>query len=1011
MAGFESGQTHESIELTRPINSPTFIPTTKIKSKNFRQEYRATGRFQTDALSVKVKRSSAGRNSKAGRVTGFFSRSTTLHLPPPWPVIHASSAAPVGARKQTEKPRASRASLPAAGADRSGNPLPGLRQCQLGVSGSSSGVSPSSRRTTKDPELGRVAVELRSCGELQGLCKQHGLPANRSNIDLARSLESLFRRTNFSPSQPEEGFDVLPFPEPKPKDQPKSFKETDKGFGREYITRKNSSKAGTYRRIACLKESAGQEKRDFQTANQLDNDIQVTKRVSDKALDRVANTVSSCPSSNAITEDVGCSTSGPSTSSLQHLFATGVQDTTTCHPLGLPCHGMFNRNGCDKISDLKNKYSSMQSPVVTRRRLCSLPLAASRIKKFGDCFPGSGSFPPHAISSTVPPAFQFFVESEVGINLFIDLSSSPSDWVKSLKDEVFISQESYSRKSMALRHEIRCLGDGNKNLKTPLTEITGTETQQKGSGGSTGCVNSSLSSVSEICNSVAHPTNDDTARFLALTSNRSVVSLSGHLEEIGQVISSACTANADTKNLMICDMLSCPGDVDTLPPNSTGNSFLLEKANASPHNGFPSKSSCNSQGNLQAERGQKLDLVEHQTLEAGSVCSQDAEEGFLDHTSESASEKSSFSFFNERCEMSRSFDTCSNENHIRYCQLSLVTSSSGMKLLDIANHDEGKLTTYQAPTQRKLDCRVNNTELDGELTNHILEQLACSNAGNHVLEVEASTSNTELLSAKACKRSHISELHEDFQNKRPHVNGENQMGVAMNLRSTKSYLKESNSDPVVLLITARFEKQSNWVEVNSLDAYFSFLEALCLYQSWTQNSVSSYTDTSKVERSLQISIPSANLEVLSVESRTRYSPNNWNQNLSTTLQMPSLDRGPTSSALPYSSRMTSAVTAPHASTIKALDEIAMPSRQNKGRRVRESPRFFGRATILGVKYCGEYYSEAAPWAVFRQNQEFLQDSLVGSRAERPVREDQHEDDIRLDIERSGHSFQQHTVEV
>lgn len=29
--------------------------------------------------------------------------------------------------------------------------------------------------------------------ELQGLCKQHGLPANRSNIDLAGSLESLFR--------------------------------------------------------------------------------------------------------------------------------------------------------------------------------------------------------------------------------------------------------------------------------------------------------------------------------------------------------------------------------------------------------------------------------------------------------------------------------------------------------------------------------------------------------------------------------------------------------------------------------------------------------------------------------------------------------------------------------------------------------------------------------------------------------------------------------------------------
>ncbi|XP_068661572.1 uncharacterized protein [Aristolochia californica] len=38
------------------------------------------------------------------------------------------------------------------------------------------------------------------------------------------------------------------------------------------------------------------------------------------------------------------------------------------------------------------------------------------------------------------PSFQFYVSSEEGINLFVDLTSSPSSWIKSLKDEVNICQ-------------------------------------------------------------------------------------------------------------------------------------------------------------------------------------------------------------------------------------------------------------------------------------------------------------------------------------------------------------------------------------------------------------------------------------------------------------------------------------------------------------------------------------------------------------------------------------------
>uniref|UniRef100_A0A1D1YGI4 Uncharacterized protein CG42248 n=3 Tax=Anthurium amnicola TaxID=1678845 RepID=A0A1D1YGI4_9ARAE len=642
--------------------------------------------------------------------------------------------------------------------------------------------------------------------ELQGLCKQHGLPANRSNIDLARSLESLFRRTNSSQSQSKEALDMLPSSESKPKDQNNYSRETDTDFGREYVARKNSSKAGTYRRIACLKESV---KRDSLTANQLEIDCQVTNQSTEQAFDRVANVGSACPSNYGTTEDFGGSTSGPGNP--HHLSATDVQDIVACPQSSLQCHEICNRNISGKISELKNNHHSLQSSVATSSGMCSLPLAPCGPKKFGECFPGSGFVTPNATISPVPPAFQFFVASEDGVNLFVDLCSTPSDWIRSLKDEVCISQESYHRKSLTIRHEIKCLSDATKNLKTS-TDIIEADSQLRGSGSSSGCVNSSLSSISEICNSVAQPANNDTPRSSVLTSNRSPVVLSGRLDEVSHVVSlsSSCTAYAYVKNFMVSDILPCPGAV----PNSDGNFLLLERSNASPLDGSLSKSSCKLQVNLEADRLKKFDQMEHQTLEAGSVCSQDIEEGFSGHMSESASEKSSLSLSSERCEISGPLDTCSNQNHSGGCQLSPTSDSKKVNLLEHANHKRAKSTPCQIHSRQKLACPLNDMELDeSQLTNQMLDQHACVNP---VPEITASTFSKELesgfssketedpecphsikLLVKTCKRSHILE-HEDFQSKKQQTSGENRNGAAFNLRSAKAYLKESNCDPLVL---------------------------------------------------------------------------------------------------------------------------------------------------------------------------------------------------------------------
>lgn len=65
-----------------------------------------------------------------------------------------------------------------------------------------------------------------------------------------------------------------------------------------------------------------------------------------------------------------------------------------------------------------------------------------------------------------PPAtLEFHVRSEDGINVFVDLNSSLSDWTKKLKSELCIHPEKLNAKSRVLHHELGIVNESEEQMK------------------------------------------------------------------------------------------------------------------------------------------------------------------------------------------------------------------------------------------------------------------------------------------------------------------------------------------------------------------------------------------------------------------------------------------------------------------------------------------------------------------------------------------------------------------
>ncbi|PKA55792.1 hypothetical protein AXF42_Ash012084 [Apostasia shenzhenica] len=275
--------------------------------------------------------------------------------------------------------------------------------------------------------------------ELQALCKKNNLPANRSTTQLAKSVASYLKRKasypsplNKRPSNAMEASSCKSYsPDTKTQGEPASGE-----FGRTI----NSPECDADILPSIIKEK-GREKGSgdmpkFDFESKLGNADFMGHEILDKPCDSGANTFQVCISNNVSAEVFGCSSS--------------VRNTDALHPSGQP-----------RLLESSTKVGFLSS---------------------------SDS---HTKST---PSFEFFVMSNEGINLYIDLDSSPSNWIKNLKDEVRINQKMQHQSSMFSASYAQGFSDPYENMKPlPLSSL-GLKLHSNDEERNTACTNSSLSS-------------------------------------------------------------------------------------------------------------------------------------------------------------------------------------------------------------------------------------------------------------------------------------------------------------------------------------------------------------------------------------------------------------------------------------------------------------------------------------------------------------------------------------
>ncbi|CAL0332461.1 unnamed protein product [Lupinus luteus] len=77
------------------------------------------------------------------------------------------------------------------------------------------------------------------------------------------------------------------------------------------------------------------------------------------------------------------------------------------------------------------------------------------------------------VTTEAPPrSIEFFVWNNEGINLCVDLNSSPSDWINKLRNEVCTSTDVNRKDSRSLRQELSYLGENSTQGKSSLLSKT-----------------------------------------------------------------------------------------------------------------------------------------------------------------------------------------------------------------------------------------------------------------------------------------------------------------------------------------------------------------------------------------------------------------------------------------------------------------------------------------------------------------------------------------------------------
>lgn len=577
--------------------------------------------------------------------------------------------------------------------------------------------------------------------ELQGLCKKHGLSANKSTSQLVKLLLSFFKGKDVSPKSSKE---ILSGPlevclsDLQPEEPLKSLE----GARKVHKRRAEASEADSNGPSSSFKEKDGHDKRHKQKE---------INRTEYQSSDKVANAVCLDSANVESMEGFSFSTSNPRNAEIQLIAPTHAKQITSCSKLTSKCKNCnFNcrENDHQCSVDLRSSNLYLQS---TSSEI-HVPQVQCKNKTTGVCPAGSSLVSSSETSMELCPAsFQFFVRSEEGINLYVDLNSVPSDWMKVLKDEVCIYQRVHHNKSRVLHDDLRGLVDSGGCMKTSFIGYleTGFQTKEDERNNCSRCIKPSLSSFEREscynCGPSHQIVASKTPRPSAVTSSGIGVEVALQLEEDNRVGSSLCKADCGLQNEMDSSNLSCPEDSKAAPqisvhaPKMDGSSISVFTKSLNLNLSGPN---CLDQSEYQSLKKanvcQKSDDFS-ENLNLGGPCSDRSEFQSLKNanvcqmSNEVSSEKTSLTLSSEVHKDSFLPDTICLENHWEVNQGSPRRVDMEMQLsVQDQHHDNDDITTtpHWVGSPPKLDVPNNAQSERDKFVEHQLDQEACGGVGN-----------------------------------------------------------------------------------------------------------------------------------------------------------------------------------------------------------------------------------------------------------------------------------------
>lgn len=606
--------------------------------------------------------------------------------------------------------------------------------------------------------------------ELQGLCKSNYLPANRSKTELAQSLASFFKKNvHLAPSKEKlNGPMELSFC--------KSFMQDTKSKG----TSENNDKGECEERSIqdsdrhkvspCVEGKGGDDTQHPTSGKQMENISHVDAQTAENAYNIVVNAV--CPNTKS-----------------PHVFALATSGAGNGCPV---TDGQLNSN-CD-VDRPSTELYKLPELIKHGQKLLNYAVPSSEVHKLAsvrndqqrdvDCYPEGRILSPKRDVTKAMPSFQFFVASNEGIDLHVDLNSSPLEWIRGLKDGVSETLDPQHHKSIILPNRSEELVTVNGCLKISQIGNIGGNGERN-----SGCTTSTLSSVSEICQSEGCQPDATvvSSESSLLTTISPPVETSVGLDG-NRVISSFCATHSDGQE-SLTTTIACPGNGNALPQDLVDASLRTDKCNAVQLG--TSVKPIENGGILSLEETRKPKELEYPIFHNAVDVSNN-----VDHVLASSFEENKLLKHGEI------------ENHILTSE-KLENDNSACVVSGETGPNEGSsevaVNRSRSPSAYGLGGRL---PIDSSGSADDIPTLHACIHGSPIVKDPVATLKDGLVkktpvkeiknsSERNPKRSHNPEVNEEIQNKRHQSGDENNSGMVVNLRTARTSAKDAISEEVL----------------------------------------------------------------------------------------------------------------------------------------------------------------------------------------------------------------------